>query len=94
MPDWTPQLLLFVFVTHVPLFAWRWHRTGELRYAATTLTFALLAAVYGLRVFAPDLSLRGTPLHEWARVPALLSAAVSLGLLARRWSQQWPNRRR
>ena len=93
MPDWMPQLLLLVFVTHLPLFAWRWHRTGELRFAAMTLTFALLVTVYGLRVFAPDPGLRGTPLHEWARIPALLSAAVSLSLLARHLRRKRANRR-
>ncbi len=36
MPEWTPQLLLFVFVTHLPFFAWKYQRTREIRFAATT----------------------------------------------------------
>jgi hypothetical protein len=48
-------VLLFVFTTHLPFFAWRWRATGERRYAATTLTFALLVVTYGLAVFAPQL---------------------------------------
>lgn len=93
MPEWMPQLLLFVFVTHSPFFAWRWRRTGELRYAATTLTFALLSTVYGLRVFAPDVGLLGTPLHEWVRIPALVSAVASLSLLASHLRRKRAHRR-
>lgn len=83
-----PALLLFVFATHLPFFAWRWRRTGELRHAATTLTFALLVVTYALRVFAPQAEWGGRPLHAWARGPALVSAALSIGLLLRhglRW---------
>ncbi len=83
MPDWWIPLCFGVFVTHMPFFAWRWRRTGELRYAATTLTFALLSVTYGLRVFAPELQAGGITLWEWVRVPAWLSAAASLSLLAR-----------
>ena len=78
-----PKLLLFVFATHAPFFAWRWARTRETRYAATTLTFCLLIVCYGLRVFAPAAVLAGTPLYTLARIPALAAAAVSLALLAR-----------
>ena len=83
MPSWWPALCLFVFTTHMPFFAWRWARTGEGRYAATTLTFALLSVVYALRVFAPEAALGDTPWWEIARVPAWLSAAVSIGWLVR-----------
>ena len=83
MPDWMPQLLLFVFATHLPFFAWRWWRSGEPRYAATSVTFALLTGLYALRVFAPEWSWGGLPLHRWMRIPALLAAALSLGLLLR-----------
>jgi hypothetical protein len=78
-----PQLLLFVFATHGPFFAWRWRRSGEVRHAATALTFALLTGVYALQVFAPDWNWRGVPLYRWVRIPALLAAALSLGLLLR-----------
>lgn len=91
--DWTSQLLLFVFATHLPFFAWRWRRTGELRHAATTLTFALLVGVYALQVFAPDWSWRGTPLYRLARIPALCSAAISVGLVLRHLLSR-PGRRR
>jgi hypothetical protein len=97
MPNWTPQLLLFVFVTHLPFFAWRCHRTRELRYAATTLTFALLVVAYALRIFAPEASSNGAPLHPQVRTAALLSAAVSVGLLVHhhwRRAAQGPRRRR
>ncbi len=83
MPEWTPELLLFVFATHMPFFAWRWRRTGELRYAATTLTFGLLVVTYTLRVFAPDASWFAAPAYTWARIPAWISAVVSVGLLVR-----------
>jgi hypothetical protein len=83
VPDWTPQLLLFVFVSHMPFFAWRWRRSGELRHAATALTFALLSLAYALQVFEPDWSWRGSPLYRQARIPALLSAALSIGMLIR-----------
>lgn len=78
-----PSLLLFVFATHMPFFAWRYQRTGELRHAATALTFALLAVAYALRVFAPEARLGDLPLHRWVQGPAWLSAAVSIGLSLR-----------
>ncbi len=81
MPDWTPALLLLVFATHLPLFAWRWRKTGESRYAATCLTFGLLVVAYALRVFAPDAALAGLRLHPLIRSAALASAAVSIGWL-------------
>ena len=80
MPEWTPQLLLFVFVTHMPFFAWRWRRTGEVRYAATTLTFGLLVITYTLLVFAPDAQWFAAPAYMWVRIPAWISALVSSGL--------------
>ena len=83
MPDWWMPLCLFVFVTHAPFFAWRYRQTGEIRFAATTLTFALLAVTYGVRLFAPDAQLAGAALWGWLQVPAWASAAVSLALLAR-----------
>jgi hypothetical protein len=83
MPDWWPKLLLFVFATHGPFFAWAWVRTREPRHAATTLTFALLTVAYALRVFAPEAALGDTPAWQVARVPAWMAAALSLSLLAR-----------
>ena len=82
MPDWWTPLCLFVFVTHLPFFAWRWRKTGELRFAATSLTFALLSLTYGLRLFAPEATLGATPAWELLRVVAWAAAAVSLTLLA------------
>jgi hypothetical protein len=83
MPEWTPQLLLLVFMTHLPFFAWRWARTREIRYAATTLTFFLLCIVYALRVFAPEARIGGVPGYAVLRVAAWSAAAVSIGLLLR-----------
>ena len=77
------KLLLFVFVTHTPFFAWRYYRTREFRYAATTFTFALLVLTYGLWVFTPDVVVNGVPLYMYVRVPAWISAAFSVGLLLR-----------
>ena len=37
---------------------------------------------YALRVFAPEFEVEGVPLWSWVRVPAWISAALSLGLLA------------
>jgi hypothetical protein len=74
-------LLLLVFATHLPFFAWRWRKTGEARYAATCLTFGLLVIAYTLRVFAPDAALAGVRLHPAIRGAALASAAVSIGWL-------------
>ena len=76
-------MLFLVFVTHLPFFAWRWRATGERRYAATTLTFALLVITYGLALFAPQLHIGDTPLFQVVRVIAWLSAAVSIALLVR-----------
>jgi len=78
-----PELLLFVFVTHLPFFAWKYHRTRELRFAATSFTFALLVVAYGIRVFAPELSWHDHPLFQLVRIAAWLSAALSIGLLLR-----------
>jgi hypothetical protein len=77
------MLLLFVFATHLPFFAWRWHATREIRYAATTLTFSLLVVTYGLGLFAPELHIGTVALYQAVRVAAWLSAAVSIGLLLR-----------
>jgi hypothetical protein len=77
------ELLLFVFATHLPFFAWKYHRTREVRFAATTLTFALLVVAYGIRVFAPELVWREHPLFQVVRVVAWTSAAVSISLLLR-----------
>jgi hypothetical protein len=81
--DWLPGVFLVVFATHLPWFAWRWRKTGELRFAATTLTFALLTVTYALRVFAPEAQAWGRPLWTLARVPAWTAAAVSLYLAGR-----------
>jgi len=81
VPEWWPKLLLFVFVTHMPFFARAWWRSREVRYLATTVTFALLIVTYALRVFVPDAALDGIPLFWWVRVAAWLSAALSIGLL-------------
>ena len=82
-PDWWPALLLAVFVTHLPFFALRYRRTREPRFAATTLTFALLVVTYALRVFAPGLRVAGVPLWESVRVVAWAAAALSIALLVR-----------
>jgi hypothetical protein len=88
-----PRVLLFVFTTHLPFFAWRWRATGERRYAATTLTFALLVITYGLAVFAPQLRVGETPLYQIVRVVAWASAAVSVGLLVRHRASRWRDSR-
>lgn len=88
MPEWMPQLLLFVFATHMPFFAWRYHRTREVRHAATAITFALLAIAYALRVFAAEATSGGVPLHAYVRVPAWVSALVSIGLLVRHYASR------
>ena len=87
-----PEVLLAVFVTHMPFFAWRYHRTGELRYGATAFTFLLLAVTYALRVFAPEADLGGVALHRIVRAPALLAAAVSVSLLLRHHLRRARNR--
>jgi hypothetical protein len=81
MTDWAPELLLVVFAVHLPYFGWRWLRTGEIRYAATCVTFLLLVATNGLRVFAPGAEAFGVRLFWLTRIPAWLAAAVSIGLL-------------
>ena len=78
-----PRVLLLVFSTHLPFFVWRWRTTGERRYAATTLTFALLVITYGLGLFAPQLRIGETPLYQIVRVVAWASAALSIALLVR-----------
>ena len=83
MPEWWPTLLLVVFATHMPVFAWRWVRTRAPRHAATTITFALLTVSYALRVFAPDARLGDWPVSAWVRVPAWIAAVLSIGLLLR-----------
>jgi len=94
VPDWTPDVLLFVFATHLPFFLWRWKRTGETRYAATSLTFALLVVAYAFRVLAPQATLADVAIHRIVRGPALLSAGVSIGLLIRHHARRIARRRR
>jgi hypothetical protein len=83
MSDWWTALCLFVFTTHLPFFVWRWRASGEPRFAATSLTFALLAATYALLMFAPEVALGAVPAWKALRVVAWISAAASIGLLAR-----------
>jgi hypothetical protein len=78
-----PPLFLFVFVTHMPFFAWKYWQTREVRFAATTFTFALLAITYALRLLAPDAAVDGIALYWYVRVPAWASAVISIGLLLR-----------
>lgn len=91
MPGWrrseravSDALLLGVFAVHLPFFIWRFVSTGELRYAATSVTFGLLMSAYALRVFAPEIQVAGIGLHTAVRAVALLAAALSLSLLAHR----------
>ncbi len=93
MPDWWPKLCLFVFATHMPFFAWHYWRTRQLRFGATTLTFALLTLTYALRVFSAELVVAGVPLWRWVRLPAWAAAAVSIGLLARHHAAKLRTRR-
>jgi hypothetical protein len=81
--DWLPVVFLIVFATHLPWFAWRWRKTGEARFGATAVTFALLTITYALRVFAPELQAWGRPAWTLARIPAWTAAAVSLFLAGR-----------
>lgn len=81
----TPTLLLTVFATHLPFFLWRYAKTRERRFLATSLTFALLCASYAFRVFAPGAVCGGVRCAEFFRVPAWIAAAISLALLARHW---------
>ena len=81
MSQWMPAILFCVIATHLPLFAWLYHRTHELRFAAAALTFVLLAVAYGLRVFTPELVWYGRSLHQDVRVVAWLAAGVSIVLL-------------
>ena len=75
-------LLFCVFASHFPFFVWRYYKTREHRFAATSLTFLLLSATYGAKLWAPDRLLAGIPLHEWLRIPAAIAAVCSLALLA------------
>jgi hypothetical protein len=94
MSQWMPPILLCVFATHLPLFAWLYHRTHELRYAAATLTFVLLTVAYGLRIFAPELAWHGRPLHQEVRVVAWLAAGTSIVLLLHHFCGRLASERR
>ena len=74
-------LALFVFGSHLPFFAWRWWRTRETRYAATSLTFSLLVLAYSLRLFVPDLRVCEVELHEICRRVAWVSAVFGISML-------------
>ncbi len=92
MTVFSPPLLLVVFVTHLPFFAWRYWKTREPRYAATSLTFSLLALTYGLRVFAPEAVVRGVPWFWIARIPAWGAATVSIAFLVHHHAGRWATR--
>ena len=77
-------LLLGVFATHLPFFVWRYRATRELRYAATSFTFALLVVTYALRLYAPEVQVAGVSLHESVHTLALIAAALSVSLLVHR----------
>jgi hypothetical protein len=88
-----PAILLCVFVMHLPLFAWQYHRTRELRFAAATLAFVLLVLTHARRVFAPELAWYGRPLHQEMRVVAWLAAGINIGLLLHLLSGRVASRR-
>ena len=71
-------LLFWVFATHLPFFVWRYWKTRAPRFAATSLTFALLALCYGVRLWAPEVAVAGVPLFWLLRVPAWMAAAAWL----------------
>ncbi len=81
-------LLLFVFATHLPFFLWKYKQTGQPRFAATSVTFALLTLTYGVRLFAPEATLGDTPLYMWIRIPAWIAATLSIGLLIRHFAKR------
>ena len=84
---WIPAFLLWGLGLAIPvvelvagallIVGWR---TKE---ALITIGVVLLIVTYGLRVFAPEVAWNGTPVYEWVRVPAWISAVVSIGLLLR-----------
>ena len=89
MPAWLNPLLLVLFAVHLAAFGRLAVLRREVYYAVASLTFALLVAVFALRLWAPHWEIGGVPVHWALRVGAWMSAAGSLSLLAyRRWNRR------
>jgi hypothetical protein len=79
--DTVPTAILFlIFLLHLAAFAFLGLRRRQPYYLALVVTFALLSASLGVRLFAPEIALGGDlALHHALRVAAWPAAAVSIG---------------
>jgi len=88
MGNWYDLLMFALFAAHlIPLLIVGVKRR-ELYYLAPVTTFALLTLTFGLRLFAPELEVGSTPLHEPVRYAAWAAAAVSIPLFVIRFRQR------
>lgn len=86
MSAWLGWGLLLVFGVHLVAFALLWWRRRQGYYVALVITFALLTASTGLRLWGEAPVVANQPLDQWLRYGAWVAAAVSLSwTLARIW---------
>lgn len=76
--------LLALFAVHLAAFAVLGLKRRQWYYLALVATFALLTGAFGVRLFAPEATAMGLPLHQLLRYCAWAAAAVSISWTATR----------
>lgn len=86
-------ILLVVFLVHLAAFSVLLFRRRQVYYVALTTTFALLSAVFALRLTGVTPEVAGMGLDRWLRYLAWVSAAVSVSwTLTRIWRRRQAGR--
>ena len=88
MSDWYVPVMFVLFAAHLVPFVVIGIKRRQLYYIAPVITFSLLTAAFGLRLFAPELEVGGRPLHEPVRYAAWIACAVSIPLFIVRIRQR------
>jgi hypothetical protein len=88
MSDWYVPVMFVLFAAHLVPFVVIGLKRRQWYYLAPVITFALLTAAFGLRLFAPELEVGDRPLHEPVRYAAWAACAISLPLFVMRIRQR------
>jgi general stress protein CsbA len=78
LTSWLDALLLIVFGIHLVAFSVLWFRRRQAYYVALVVTFLLLTASAGTRLWHVDWTIGELELTNWLRFAAWAAAAVSI----------------
>jgi len=85
---WYVPVMFVLFAAHLVPFIVIGLKRREWYYLAPDITFSLLTAAFGLRLFAPEFQVADTPLHRPVRYAAWAACAVSIPLFVLRIRQR------